>query len=164
MRLSRDYLLGLGSGLVLSALIAILLFHAPPASTKQAAGTAQPGGSGAIGKLDAQNQDGQSQPNALSLNVLASGQPGAPGFGPEAAPAGSAATHGQDQAVQVFVIPQGATAEKIADLLLNQGLLSDRQGFLTLVQEQGAASRLRAGTYQLQPGLTGQELLRRLLD
>jgi len=178
MKLSRDYLLGLGSGLVLSALITtFLVYSGGLMGANHAAGTAPSAVPATSGKSNATNQSDQVKPvsNGATGNTAgdattgptASGstpsQPSASDVGGQAPPAGSGSGHGQAQSVQVFVIPNGVTAERIADLLIAQGLLTDRQGFLDLVKQQGAASRFRAGTYQLLPGLTKEDLLQRLL-
>jgi UPF0755 protein len=50
------------------------------------------------------------------------------------------------------VIPQGASALRVAEILQEQGVVSSAAGFLDAVDAQGASTRLQPGTYELAAG------------
>jgi UPF0755 protein len=55
------------------------------------------------------------------------------------------------QATRV-VIPEGASAQHVAEILREQGIVDSASDFLDAVEAQGAATRLKPGTYELVPG------------
>ena len=60
---------------------------------------------------------------------------------------------------RLFVVEPGASLSKVAYQLQNQGVI-DHPRYLTLLGRwYGQASRLKAGEYQLEPGLTPMQLL-----
>ena len=63
-----------------------------------------------------------------------------------------AATTSSTGAVRRVVIPEGASAQKMAEILMDQGIIESSKGFLKAVQAQAAATRLKPGTYELNPG------------
>lgn len=63
-----------------------------------------------------------------------------------------------------FVIPNGASSERIAELLVSQGLVKDKAQFLEAVEKRGVAGKFQVGNYYLLPGLTPDEVLNRLLN
>lgn len=62
-----------------------------------------------------------------------------------------------------FVIPKGVGAERIAELLLAQGFIKDKEVFLDNVHQLRVQRRFQAGTFKLTLGLTEEELIKRLL-
>lgn len=62
-----------------------------------------------------------------------------------------------------FFIPNGVSSERVADLLIGQGYITDRTKFLELVDKRGVAGKFQSGTYNLLPGLSYDEVLNRLM-
>lgn len=58
-----------------------------------------------------------------------------------------------------IVVPAGASAQDIAAILAAQGVVESAAGFERAVRTAGAASALRAGTYQLVTGMEPQEVV-----
>lgn len=132
MKLSRQYLLGLGSGLILSALIALLF---TPLTTKS--------------------------PSTVGANPIVESPAETPtqaAASPTAQPAASA-----QGSAKSFVIPPGASAEKIAQLLQNEGWTQNKDDFLTIVKTQKLEKRFKAGTYELTPGLSIDNIINQLM-
>lgn len=148
MKLSRSYVLGLGSGLILSALIAMLL----------------PLGNIHFGEAPGviKNQD-----------VAQSGNPGSDtnaAIPPEEKPAipssPSAGTHQKltdlgDKGT--LIIPAGASAEKIADVLLSERWITSREEFLTLVKQKDLARTFKAGSFELSRTMGIEEIINQLI-
>ena len=137
MKVSRSYWLGLGSGLILSAMLALLIspqqrhatmpqepYTVPP--IKQPATTLPP-------VVAAKLADPSSTPQPSVSNQ------------------------------QSFIIPKGASSERIADLLVAQGFIKDKESFVVGAHQMGVESQFRAGTFTLSLGLTTEELIHRLL-
>ncbi|MHB1653449.1 MAG: hypothetical protein ACYCVD_13360 [Desulfitobacteriaceae bacterium] len=210
MKLSREYILGLGSGLVLSALLSVVLpviglsFFKPssggkippvvngqnissPASGKAQGSQSAPGRSqeSSSGQAKQQSQGGQtgsgSQPSVgtrtgsttvIQDNSATTGAPGGTSVRGSTNSSANNPTSGEMSKLPAspqiterrLIIPNGATAEKIADVLVNQGFISDKGSFLEIVQKKGAASRFRAGTYVLAGNLTLDEVVSKLLS
>ena len=57
------------------------------------------------------------------------------------------------------VIPSGATADQIADLLASTGVIGSATQFQVAVRSAGAAESLQAGTYQLVTGMDNGEVI-----
>ena len=140
MRLSRQYLLGLGSGLILSALLSMVL-PSVNVTTSSQENTEQK-----TGLLSA-----SSGVNSPSSPVIAQANP-------------EDSSKVSPSASQEFTIPSGATAEKIAGLLLEQGWITDKKAFLDAVEKKRAASRFRAGTFTLAKNLSAAEIVDALLN
>lgn len=144
MKVTRSYWLGLGSGLILSAMIVLIFSPHEEIS------------------------DVQSVVNSQTLPLTEdTKQPDSP---PLVQSSESTPKQNTPPTVQIpspvdqdFVIPKGASAERIADLLLEQGFIKDRDGFLNIVHEMRAERQFRAGTFSLSFGLTAEELIHRLL-
>jgi UPF0755 protein len=60
---------------------------------------------------------------------------------------------------QVFVIPHGASAQKIADALQHEGILSHPMLFSFTVHWEGKRGKLQAGEYLIKPNMTPQGLV-----
>ena len=64
--------------------------------------------------------------------------------------------------VQVY-IPKGSAAEKIARILVEEGVIQDSQAFLERVKERRVSVKLEAGYFELAPNLTIDEVIDMLL-
>lgn len=62
----------------------------------------------------------------------------------------------------IFEVPRGASLRAVASSLQERGLLDRPQVWITWARLTGRAGGLKAGEYELQPGLTPQQLLARL--
>ncbi|MGE4274317.1 MAG: ABC transporter substrate-binding protein [Desulfitobacterium sp.] len=172
MKISRSYVLGLGSGLILSALIAMVM---PPLSINLSDGTpaaqqttnpnpngadnekANGSGSGNSSVTDSENSDAtRSQDQQISENQ---------GKESDAPPVeDNANPEPTDIATALFIIPAGSTADRIADLLLAEGWIASKEEFLNLVKERGLASKFRAGSYELSQEMNTEEILGQLIQ
>lgn len=61
-------------------------------------------------------------------------------------------------------IPAGATAKGIAEILVREGVIADGGEFETEVRRQGAAARLKAGTYDVVTGAPHLDLIAMLVE
>ena len=61
-------------------------------------------------------------------------------------------------------IPSGANAARIAQLLLQERVISDGKAFLSAIQKQDVASKIKSGTYELVAGSDYQQLIDRLIQ
>lgn len=59
----------------------------------------------------------------------------------------------------LVVLPKGVTSEKIADILLAEGLIRDKKAFLVEVDKAGLARKFKAGTYQIKSNASIAEIL-----
>lgn len=62
----------------------------------------------------------------------------------------------------IFELPRGASLRAVATSLQERGLLDQPQVWITWARLTGRAGGLKAGEYELRPGLTPQQLLERL--
>lgn len=145
MRVTRSYWLGLGSGLILSAILTLII---------------QPYQGPAITPHESSSSPAIKQPVTLPLEETK--QPNLP---PITQPSQGDPSNAIEstQIEQVFNIPKGSSSEQIASLLLDQGLIKDKASFLENVHQMGVESKFRAGTYRLSVVLTTEELINRLL-
>ncbi|EGW39828.1 endolytic transglycosylase MltG [Desulfosporosinus sp. OT] len=158
MKVTRSYWLGLGSGLILSAMLALVITPLQG----QAVGS-QETSSASLAK-----QQTTTQPfvaGAKQTDSLSEPQPSA-AIQP---PASTQPSQGQSpnpqtstQIEQKFIVPKGASSEQIAELLLAQGFIKDKDSFLVVAHQLGVESKFRAGAFTLSPGLTSEELIHRL--
>jgi len=137
MKVTRSYWLGLGSGLILSAMLTLVI------STQQGQAV-MPQEPSSVPPV---KQQATAQPSIATQ--LSQGQP------PN--------TQSSTQTEQNFIIPAGASAERIADLLVAQGLIKDKASFLVGAHQMGVERQFRAGTFTLSLGLTSEEVIQRLL-
>ena len=145
MKVTRSYWLGLGSGLILSAMLTLIF------SSQQRI-------------LDVQS-DVSSQATIPPTEQTKQSD-SSPLFKPsESTPKQNVSPQAQisTQVNRDFVVPKGASAEEIADLLYAQDLIKDKGAFIELTHQIGAERQFRAGTFSLVLGLTEEELIRRLL-
>lgn len=162
MKLSRSYVMGLGSGLILSALLAMLLpsvtinFGAKPGLAKNQDIT-QPGGT-------TSNANAVNPSEQKPMTGTAAEKPTE-----EKSPVASSASASNSpkstnlENKGIFMIPAGASAEKIADLLLNENWITSKEEFLTLVKQKNLASKFRAGSFELTRGKTVEEIVNQLI-
>ncbi|WP_019849434.1 endolytic transglycosylase MltG [Desulfitobacterium sp. PCE1] len=172
MKLSRSYLLGLGSGLILSALLAMVIppvsinfaGSSPPEQTGPGRNTPGNENQGEVpSQGEGENKDGNNQ--GLPENPV---KPDETGENPVQNPDTnsrnpSSADAENDKPTQTFVIPSGSTADKISDLLLAEGWISSKEEFLNLVKQKNLAGRFRAGSFELSEGMDTEEILKKLI-
>jgi UPF0755 protein len=60
-------------------------------------------------------------------------------------------------------IPAGSTARRIAEILVDDGVIADGGAFETEVRRQGAAARLQAGSYDVVTGAALEDLIAQLV-
>lgn len=143
MKVLRSYWYGLGSGLILSALITVIF---PLIQEQVFVSENFPTNTG-IQQLAPLNPTGIEKP-AEKTQPIQVNRPA------------------QESTIPVdrpFVIPPGATAERIADLLIADGFINDKQAFLLGARRLMVESRFSAGTFYLSVGLTPEELIHRLV-
>lgn len=58
-----------------------------------------------------------------------------------------------------FVIESGATSHVVADILLEHGLIDDKQLFLIELERRDAITRIKAGSYNLKRNLSIEEII-----
>ncbi len=64
----------------------------------------------------------------------------------------------------VLVIEQGSSLNRIARQLDNAGVLSSRDAFVWYARSRGLSQLIRAGEYEMTPGITGLEVLDKLVS
>ena len=138
MKVTRPYWLGLGSGLILSAMLTLVI------SPYQ--------GQAVIPQEKTSVPPIKQQATPIPTVVEEEKQEDPPSI---AQPSGSAQ--------QSFIIPKGASSEQISNLLVSQGFIKDKESFLLSAHQMGVESQFRAGTFTLLLGLTTEELIQRLL-
>lgn len=162
MKISRSYLMGLGSGLILSALIAMVV---PPVSINFAgdlpANQGIPSGNlpnsenqGNATSQDSSENSGMPEEGSLGNNSESNSESG------KVTPDDS---QSNSQPTKLFTIPSGSTADRIADLLIAEEWISSKEEFLDLVKEKNLASRFRAGSFELTEGMNPGEILEQLV-
>ena len=152
MKVTRSYWLGLSSGFILSAMLALVIspLQGQALSLQNPTTLQTP-------------QNSQTQENKSPTSPMT----------PQNAFSNASSAHTvQDPSLNTqnatkielnFVIPQGASSERIADLLVAQGLIKDKVAFLEKAHQMGVESKFRAGTFNLSRGLTPKELINRLV-
>ena len=144
MKVTRSYWLGLGSGLILSAMLAVVISP----QQKQAVIPQVPS------PVPIAKEQATTQP-------LTNTQPPAATQPSQAQPPN---TQISTQIEQNFIIPKGASSERIADLLVSQCFIKDKKSFLAIAHQMGVESQFIAGTFTLSQGLTSEELIHRLMN
>ncbi|HEY8908899.1 MAG TPA: ABC transporter substrate-binding protein [Desulfosporosinus sp.] len=137
MKVTRSYWLGLGSGLILSAMLALIL---------------SPNQGRVATQIEPSTAPTIQQPAATQSPAETPKQAVPPVSTPPSA-----------SIQQNFSIPKGASSEQIADLLIAQGFIKDRGPFLSVAHQMGVESQFRTGTFTLVKGLTTEEVIQRLL-
>ena len=145
MKVTRSYWLGLGSGLILSAMLTAIFSPQQGISEVQSDVNQQ-----VVIPIEQQPKQSDSSPLVQSSESTPI----------EKLPSEPPASTLIDRD---FIIPKGANAEQIADLLLAQGFIKDKASFLERSHQMRAERQFRAGTFSLALGLTEEELIHRLL-
>lgn len=165
MKFSRQYLFGVGSGLILSALISLLFMMTTPESLgtvgvdipqKSSADTIVP-----EEKVPAENSSTEEAQTKAQTQTQTQAQTQAQ---TQTQTQTQAQAQAQTQTQKSFEIPRGASAEKIAQLLQNEGWIQNKEEFLTKVKAQNLEKRFKAGTYKLTPGLSTDNIIQQLLQ
>ncbi|WP_425805335.1 endolytic transglycosylase MltG [Desulfitobacterium sp. Sab5] len=145
MKFSREYLLGLGSGLILSALL-LLIF--PPAFTNTLAD--KNSSDAAASKATAVKENPPDQTSESSAQTTANAQE-------------KTSSENAAQVKKNIVISPGTSADKIAQLLQTEGLIQKKEDFMAFVKAKKLESRFKAGSYELQTGLSLEDLVNQLI-
>ncbi|EHQ87499.1 hypothetical protein [Desulfosporosinus youngiae] len=145
MKVTRSYWFGLGSGLILSAMLTLVFAPQQKISDVQSMDNSQ----SEISMTEQVNQADVPSPVQANEPALKENLPTE-----EQTPT---------QVILDFVVPKGASAERIAELLFDQGFIKDKAAFLQLTHQMRAERQFRAGTFSLSLGLTEEELIHRLL-
>lgn len=175
MKITRDYILGLGSGLVVSALIMFAMqwsgFGVVSDINRETAGQ----------NLSAQKQTVESQTNAndnsannkaataetnpvnadseIQDNKVQSGLQQDIAVEDNASSVNSAEKNSASSQEISFIVPNGASASSISDSLEQQGIITDKQAFMEAVGQLNVANKFQAGTFTLQKGLSVYEII-----
>ncbi|AFQ42343.1 periplasmic solute-binding protein [Desulfosporosinus meridiei] len=163
MKVTRSFWLGLGSGLILSAII--VMFVSPHLRLNEPSNVQT--GIQSVTQSDIQS-DNQSDQNSMvsSSNTEQPSDidPAQPIKTSESTPNDSST--GLQSSAQIerdFVIPKGANAERIAELLFSEGFILDKTDFLKQARLKRVERKFQAGTFKLSVGLTVEETINRLL-
>ncbi|MFV9509830.1 endolytic transglycosylase MltG [Tepidibacillus sp. LV47] len=66
----------------------------------------------------------------------------------------------KDKATPIsFRIDKGMSTNEIADLLYKQHIIKDKQEFLKILQKQGLVKEIKAGTYTYSPNMTMKDVI-----
>ncbi|MDQ7094145.1 ABC transporter substrate-binding protein [Desulfosporosinus sp. PR] len=152
MKVSRSYWLGLGSGLILSAMLTLVISPAQGHFSAANETTSSQSAKQQVSQQPAEKTEKPLQSAETGKPVAAQLSQVTPSPSPEVSPI-----------ERDFVVPQGASADKIADLLAAQGYIKDKEAFLASARQLGAESKFRTGKFTLTLGLTPEELIHRLL-
>jgi UPF0755 protein len=68
------------------------------------------------------------------------------------------------QQEQSFNVPPGSSLHAVAGKLQKQGLIKDARMFRWMARLHGAAQKIQAGEYLLQPGMTPSQLLQQMVE
>lgn len=66
--------------------------------------------------------------------------------------------------IVIVTIPDGSTGAQIAELLIENHVISSDQGFYQETQKQNADAKMKSGTYQFVTGATVSEVVRQLVE
>lgn len=161
MKVTRSYWLGLGSGLILSAMLTLII-------SPQQGRAVIPQESASVPPVTQQaetqplaEETKQADPPSTPEPAVSTTQPTASNQLSLDQPLPN--TQNSTQIEQNFIIPKGASSGRIADLLVAQGFIKDKDSFLVRVQQMGVERQFIAGTYTLSLGLTPEEVIQRLL-
>lgn len=152
MKVTRSYWLGLGSGLILSAMLALVISpQQGRAVIPQVPNPVSPG-----------KQPVTTQPLAEVAKQADPASTAQPSVANQFSQRQPPNTQSFTQIEQNFIIPKGASSEGIADLLVAQGFIKNKEPFLVSAHQMGVERQFRAGTFTLSPGLTSEELIHQL--
>jgi hypothetical protein len=144
MKISRDYVLGLGSGLVASALILFAL---------------QLGGFGINSNgTDAETNPAQTSSEIMENEVQSGVQLDTTGEREVPSVKTTETDSGTSTEVR-FTVPYGANAVSIANLLEKQELITDKQTFIHTAAQLNVAKKFQTGTFTLKKGQSLFEII-----
>ena len=63
----------------------------------------------------------------------------------------------------IVEIPPGSSAMRIANILKEQGIITDVDAFMEKVEELGAESSMKYGNYKIPAGSTAEEIINKLM-
>lgn len=179
--LNAHFLRGLGTGLIVAALLFIAWPSKEVLTDEQVRERA-----GQLGMVDAQKQTpaGTSQPDASTPKVSSQDTPAAPSSEtttPEAPvpqePTNEAseiqkpvsenvppspelkAPNPDEKQVVTITVPKGSTSEDIAQTLLDKGLIQDKKSFDDVVKRLRVASKFKVGTFNFHKGMDTTEII-----
>ena len=176
MKISRDYILGLGSGLVISALLMFAMQMsgiglAPKSESTQTAGQTV--------SVQEQNNDLEKNTDANSVSDGVSGTGSVAGTSQDSGQSSQVqdsadqnnlttdntvqSKEAQAQGIR-FTISYGSDAVTIAGQLEKKGLINDKQEFLEALNKRNAAGKLQTGTFTLPLGLSVNDLISILIQ
>lgn len=160
MKVSRSYILGLGSGLILSALLTLVIspYQGQSSASKDAVPT-QP----VKQSLQSPSDTGKSSDTSSNDKSVLTQVPQVQTPKAQSTEMTPSSPSNVVQTERDFVIPAGASADRIADLLLDQGFIKDKPSFLASAHRLRADSKFQSGKFTLAAGLTPEELIHRLL-
>ncbi|MCR6546267.1 endolytic transglycosylase MltG [Dehalobacterium formicoaceticum] len=136
MKISRKYFLGLGSGLIISSLIIFIMLGS---GTWLSADEME--------KFKAEYVSLQQENNSANNSQQKSSNEIDPSL---------------TQKIQ-FTVPSGAGAGKIADLLVQQGIITDKKAFLDAVDQLDMADKFQTGTFTLSKDQSELEIINILI-
>lgn len=147
MKVTRSYWLGLGSGLILSAMLTLVIspYLKQPVTPQESS------------SVPIVKQEATTQP------LVEDTKQADPPLASQPSQGKSSESQSTTQIERSFSIPSGSSSERIADLLFTQGFIKDKVSFLAVARQMGIESKFRAGTFTLSQGLTSKELINRLL-
>ena len=159
MKVTRSYWLGLGSGLILSAMLALVITPPQGQALISQARTVPPVTQQATPQPLAEEKK-QVDPPSTAQGATAT-QPTVSTTQPSVdQPPNTQSTTPIEKS---FVIPKGFSSERIADLLVAQGFIKDKASFSVSAKQMGVERQFIAGTFTLSQGLTVEEVIKRLL-
>ncbi len=135
----RDFLLGIGAGLIMAALIIVLTGLFGNNAAQQA-----------INNKTSPEPDTTQTLSDTSIknnNNTKSGD-----------------NQSSETELKEIVILPGMTADDIAGLLKDENIIQDKNNFLNLINQQGAACNLKAGEFSLGSGWDNDRILSTLLE
>jgi len=150
MKVTRSYWLGLGSGLILSAMLTLVI------TPQQGQAVIQP-------------EPSSVSPEATTPPITKEGiqadtpSTTQPSVSTQLSPDQPNNTQSPTQIERSIIIPNGASSERIADLLVAQGYIKDKASFLAEAHQMEVERQFRAGTFTMTLGLTTEEVIRRLI-
>jgi len=153
MKVTRSYWLGLGSGLILSAMLTLVI---SPLQRQAVIPQQPPSVSPVKQQATAQTLAGVREQTDSSATAQ-------PTVSTPSSQAQSPNTQSPIPTEQSFIIPKGASSERIADLLMTQGFIKDKDSFLASAHQMGVERKFRTGTFTLAQGLSSEEVIKRLL-
>ena len=169
----RTYLLGIGTGLVLAAIIVSVIPEQPAAKAGSDLAAPQAGEKGQeeiSGNNDSDmNKDlTQGSDQAPNQDLNKESTPSgviSPSQEPEGTPEEPAELGDSgDSAAQTFAVLEGSTATEIAADLLALGLIDTEADFLERVGELGVAGSFQAGTFNVDKGMSIDEIITELIS